>query len=66
VCVFCVEDVDEVTLRDTEVLRRFTSGQNKILPRKKTGACARHQRKISREIKRSRQQGLLRYRGQNQ
>jgi small subunit ribosomal protein S18 len=64
VCLFCAEGVDEVTLKDTEVLRRFTSSQNKILPRKKTGSCARHQRKIAREIKRSREMGLLGYRGQ--
>lgn len=63
VCVFCVEGVDEVTFRDTDVLRRFISGQNKILPRKKTGSCAKHQRVIAREIKRSREMGLLGYRG---
>lgn len=64
VCVFCAEGIAEVTLRDTDVLRRFTSGQNKILPRKKTGSCAKHQRTIAREIKRSREMGLLGYRGQ--
>lgn len=64
VCVFCAAGVDTVTLRDTDVLRRFLSGQNKILPRKKTGSCAKHQRIISREIKRAREIGLLGYRGQ--
>lgn len=64
VCVFCAEKLPGATLRDTDVLRRFTSSQNKILPRKKTGACAKHQRRISREIKRARQIGLLGYRGQ--
>ncbi|MCH8748366.1 30S ribosomal protein S18 [Patescibacteria group bacterium] len=63
VCIFCQEGVDEVTFRDYEVLRKFISGQKKILPRKKTGSCSRHQRKISREIKRAREMGLLRYRG---
>jgi small subunit ribosomal protein S18 len=64
VCVFCVEGVDAISLRDTDVLRRFTSGQNKILPRKKTGSCAKHQRVVATEIKRAREMGLLGYRGQ--
>lgn len=64
VCLFCSQKVDQVTLRDTDVLRRFISGQHKILPRKKSGSCAKHQRMVSREIKRARQIGLLPYRGQ--
>lgn len=63
VCAFCVEGVEQVTFRDTDVLRRFTSSQNKIYPRKKTGSCAKHQRMVAREIKRSREMGLLGYRG---
>ncbi|HLD25672.1 MAG TPA: 30S ribosomal protein S18 [Candidatus Andersenbacteria bacterium] len=64
VCVLCAEKIDGVTFRDTEVLRNFISGQNKILPRKKTGSCSKHQRRLSREIKRAREMGLLGYRGQ--
>ena len=64
VCVFCDQGIEAVSLRDTDVLRRFTSSQNKILPRKKTGTCAKHQRRIAREIKRAREIGLLGYRGQ--
>lgn len=64
VCVMCVEGIDTITLRDTEVLRNFVSGQHKILPRKKTGSCAKHQRIIAREIKRAREMGMLGYRGQ--
>lgn len=63
-CLLCTEKLNEVTLRDTDVLRQFVSGQNKILPRKKSGSCAKHQRVISREIKRAREIGLLGYRGQ--
>lgn len=63
-CVLCEEQVDVVTFRDTDVLRNFTSGQNKILPRKKTGVCAKHQRRVAKEIKRAREAGLLGYRGQ--
>jgi small subunit ribosomal protein S18 len=64
VCFFCAHGLEEVTLRDTELLRRFLSGQHKILPRKKTGSCSRHQRVLAREIKRAREMGLLPYRGQ--
>lgn len=63
-CVLCAKRITQVTFRDTEVLRHFISGQNKILPRKKTGSCAKHQRHLAREIKRSREMGLLGYRGQ--
>lgn len=64
VCILCSENLKEITFRDTELLRRFMSGQNKILPRKKTGSCAKHQRKLSREIKRGRDLGVLGNRGQ--
>ena len=64
ICLLCSNNTPVPTLRDTEVLRSFLSGQHKILPRKKTGTCAKHQRRISREIKRSREMGLLGYRGQ--
>jgi len=64
VCLFCAGNIAEVTFRDTDVLRTFVSGQHKILPRKKTGSCAKHQRMIAREIKRGREMGLLGYRGQ--
>ena len=64
ICFFCAQSLETVTLRDTELLRRFLSGQHKILPRKKTGTCARHQRRLAREIKRAREMGLLPYRGQ--
>ena len=63
VCLFCAEKVESFTLRDTDLLRKFTSSQNKILPRKKTGTCAKHQRRLAREIKRAREMGLLSYRG---
>lgn len=63
ICLFCSENIDQITFRDTDVMRRFISGQNKILPRKKTGTCSKHQRILAREIKRARQTGLLGYQG---
>lgn len=59
-----VEDLDNVTFRDTEVLNLFVSGQGKILPRRKTKISARHQRRIAAAIKHARELGLLGYRGQ--
>lgn len=63
-CLLCTENMTHITFRDTELLRNLMSGQNKILPRKKTGTCAKHQRMVSREIKRARDLGLLANRGQ--
>lgn len=64
VCILCTENLQEVTFRDVDFIRRFMSGQHKILPRKKTGTCAKHQHILAREIKRGRDLGLLGNRGQ--
>lgn len=56
--------LDKVTFRDTELLKLFVSTQGKILPRRKTGISARHQRRVAREIKRARDLGLIKQRGQ--
>lgn len=56
--------LDKVTFRDTDILKLFISTQGKILPRRKTGITARHQRRVAREIKRAREIGMIRQRGQ--
>ncbi len=58
-CYFCRKNIKEIDFKETEILRRFVSGLGKIRPRKKTGLCASHQRKLSRAIKRARHLGLL-------
>lgn len=58
--------LDKVTFRDTEILKLFISTQGKILPRRKTGVSSRHQRRVAREIKRAREIGFIRQRGQEQ
>lgn len=63
-CVFCKEKVAAPSVEDAEHLRRFTSSHSKILPRKKTGLCATHQRQVSRAIKQARELGYLSYTGQ--
>ena len=61
VCAFCVDKVEEIDYKDTARLRKFTSDRGKILPRRVTGTCARHQRELTTAIKRARHVALLPY-----
>lgn len=58
-CYFCQRNLKEIDLTKTEILRRFMSSLGKIKGRKKTGACAKHQKKLAKAIKRARHVGLL-------
>jgi len=58
-CYFCQKNIKEVNFKETETLRRFITGLGKIRPKKRTGTCASHQRKLARSIKRARHLGLL-------
>ena len=60
VCRFCVQNLT-VNYKNPESLRRFVTERGKILPRRITGTCARHQRALVREIKRSRVLAFLPY-----
>jgi len=60
-CNFCQKNIDDVDYKNTELLSRFVSGFYKIKPRKKTGLCAYHQKKIATAIKRARQMGMMAY-----
>lgn len=53
VCRFCTQDL-KITYKDVDTLKRFTTDRGKILPRRITGTCAKHQRVLCREIKRAR------------
>lgn len=59
VCQFCVDKIDSIDYKDVARLRRFMSERAKILPRRVTGTCARHQREMTVAIKRARQIALL-------
>ena len=59
VCQFCVDKVAYIDYKDVARLRRFMSERAKILPRRVTGTCARHQREMTVAIKRARQIALL-------
>ena len=61
VCMFCVDKVDSIDYKDVGKLRRFTSERAKILPRRVTGTCAKHQRELTTAIKRARYVALLPY-----
>lgn len=61
VCVFCVEKVDEIDYKDVTRLKRFVSERSKILPRRVTGTCAKHQSELTTAIKRARHLALLPY-----
>ena len=61
VCAFCVDKVEAIDYKDVQKLRKFTSDRAKILPRRVTGTCARHQRELTTAIKRARQGALMAY-----
>lgn len=60
-CKFCSDRVQEIDYRDTVRLSKFTSERGKILPRRVSGTCARHQRQLSRAVKRARSIALMPY-----
>ena len=59
VCVFCVDKIDHIDYKDTAKLRRFVSERGKIVPRRISGNCAKHQRQLTTAIKRARMIALL-------
>ena len=61
VCVFCADKIYDIDYKDVPRLRRFISERAKILPRRMTGTCAKHQRQLSAAIKRSRAIALMPY-----
>lgn len=64
VCQFCTDPATKIDYKQAEALRRFMSDEGKIRPRRQTGTCARHQRRLSRAIKRSRHMALLPFTGE--
>lgn len=61
VCEFCENHIDHVDYKDVATLKRYISERGKILPRRATGTCAKHQRKVTNAIKRARNVALLPY-----
>ena len=61
VCTFCVDKIEFIDYKDVNRLRRFTNERGKILPRRMSGNCAKHQRQLSEAIKRARAIALMPY-----
>ncbi len=60
-CFFCANKDKEIDYKDVKTLQRFITDRGKIVPRRITGTCAKHQRAVTREIKRARAIALLPY-----
>lgn len=58
-CQFCADHVDTVDYKDEELLRNFISEDGKILPKRMSGNCAKHQRTVATAVKRARHVALL-------
>ena len=64
VCVFCQEKVEVIDYKDVNRLKKFITEAGKILPRRMSGTCAKHQRELSTAIKRARIASLLPFKGE--
>ena len=59
VCHFCVDKVEHIDYKEADKLKRYITERSKIIPRRVTGTCAKHQRQLTRAIKRARLIALL-------
>lgn len=64
VCTFCEEKVEYIDYKDVNKLRRYITEKGKIVPRRQTGTCAKHQRELTTAIKRARFMALIPYVGE--
>lgn len=65
VCKFCVEKIDAVDYKDTRLLGQFVAESGKIVPRRLTGVCTPHQRRLTTAIKQARNIALLPFSGRH-
>jgi small subunit ribosomal protein S18 len=61
VCFFCKEKVDHIDYKDVNLLKKFVSDKGKIRPRRVTGNCSQHQKRLALAIKSAREMALLPY-----
>ncbi len=59
VCYFCENGIEQIDYKDTKTLERYTNSICKIVPKRTSGCCAKHQRRVSNAIKRARIVALL-------
>ncbi|MCG9479019.1 MAG: 30S ribosomal protein S18 [Actinomycetia bacterium] len=60
-CYFCKENIDDIDYKNVNVLRKFISDKGKIRPKRSSGNCVQHQRKVAIAVKRARELALLPY-----
>ena len=65
VCAFCADKVKVINWKEVDTLRRFVNDDGSIRARRKTGTCAKHQRRLALAIKRARQVALLPFTGEH-
>ncbi|MDR7869792.1 MAG: 30S ribosomal protein S18 [Tissierellaceae bacterium] len=61
ICSFCADKVDHIDYKDINKLKKYVTDRGKILPRRISGNCSKHQREVTIAIKRARQVALLPY-----
>src|SRR5260370_23130291 len=59
VCKFCVEKIDDINYKEVRLLQQFVAERGKIVPRRLTGVCTPHQRRLTAALKRARNIALL-------
>ena len=64
VCAFCMDKIENIDYKDVPRLKRYLSDRAKIIPRRVTGTCARHQRQLTVAVKRARHVAFLQYVGE--
>ncbi len=64
VCAFCQNKVESIDYKDVNLLKKYITEGGKILPRRMTGTCAKHQRVLAKAIKRARLVDLLPFKGE--
>ena len=63
-CAFCMDKIENIDYKDVPRLKRYLSDRAKIIPRRVTGTCARHQRQLTVAVKRARHVAFLPYVGE--
>lgn len=58
-CYFCITGINDIDYKDTRVLQKFLSTHGKLLPRRRTGTCMKHQRRFAMAVKRARFMALV-------
>ncbi len=61
VCRFCADKIEAIDYKEVHKLRRYTTERGKIIPRRITGTCAKHQRQLTAALRRAREIAFLPY-----